>query len=91
MEDLGVVAIRNKDFFDFDVPGPDGGKRPFAHGYQTLPDGTLTPRYQHLGAIVARDGTVYVLALNPYTLLRIAPDAQGAPSESPRPATGRDS
>jgi hypothetical protein len=72
MEDLGVMAVQNKDFFDF-KPGPDGKAPPFSHGYATLPDGTLTPQYQSLGAITARDGTSYTLFLYPYTLLRIPP------------------
>jgi hypothetical protein len=77
-EDLGVFKVENPDFFDFEATGPDGKKKPFTHGYQTLPDGVLTPQYQHLGAIMARDGTVYVLILAPYTLLRVAPEHTGA-------------
>jgi hypothetical protein len=77
-EDLGVLKVENKDFFDFEAPGPDGKKKPFSHGYQTLPDGVLTPQYQHLGAIMARDGTMYILILYPYTLLRVRPEHTGA-------------
>jgi hypothetical protein len=76
-EDLGVLKVENPNFFDWS-PGPEGKKKPFTHGYQTLPDGTLTPQYQHLGAIMARDGTMYVLILCPYTLLRISPEQTGA-------------
>ena len=72
IEDLGVLGVQNKDFFDF-KPGADGKAPPFSHGYATLPDGTLTPQYQHLGAITARDGTSYILFLYPYTLLRVPP------------------
>jgi len=69
-EDLGVLAVRNPDFFDF---GPDesGRRPPFSHGFHTLPDGTLTPLYHHLALTVARDGTCYVTILYPFTLLRI--------------------
>jgi outer membrane protein assembly factor BamB len=77
-EDLGVLKVENPDFFDFDATGPDGKKKPFTYGYQKLPDGALTPQYQHLGAIVARDGTAYVLILYPYTLLRVKPEVTKA-------------
>jgi hypothetical protein len=73
VEDLGVIAVKNPDFFNF-KPGADGKTPPFSHGYSTLPDGMLTPQYQPLGSIVAHDGTVYVLILYPYTLIRISPD-----------------
>lgn len=72
VEDLGVLAVKNPDFFNF-AAGADGKAPPFSHGYSTLPDGTLTPKYQPLGSIVARDGTTYVLILYPYTLLRVPP------------------
>jgi len=69
-EDLGVIAVQNPDYFDFG-PGPDGRPKPWAHGFQTLPDGTLTPLHAHMAMIVARDGTIYVTVLSPFTLLRI--------------------
>ena len=70
MDDLGVLTVRNPDFFNF---GPDanGKTPPFSHGYVKLPDGILTPQYQPLGSITARDGSVYVLILYPYTLIRV--------------------
>jgi hypothetical protein len=73
MEDLGVFAIRNPDFFDFTGPqakNPDGSARP-RHGYHTLPDGTLTPLHVILAMIVTRDGTLYATVLAPFTLLKI--------------------
>ncbi len=69
MEDLGVLAVRNPNFFQF--VRPDGSKAPFSHGYHTLPDKTLTPLYHHLAMIVARDGTIYVTILYPFTLLKV--------------------
>ncbi len=75
MADLGVIAIKNPDFFDFTGPhakNPDGSLRP-RHGYHTLPDGTLTPLHVILGTVVTRDGTVYATVLAPFTLLRIDP------------------
>lgn len=73
MEDLGVIAIKNPDFFNF-AGGPyknaDGSPRP-SHGYHTLPDGTLTPLHVILGMIVAKDGTLYATVLAPFTLIKI--------------------
>jgi hypothetical protein len=74
MLDLGIIVIRNKDFFDFgEVIGPDGKKTrpPWSHGYVTLPDGNLAPQYHPQAAITARDGSVYLLHLYPYTLARV--------------------
>ncbi|MBW3540001.1 MAG: hypothetical protein KY476_07020 [Planctomycetes bacterium] len=68
--DLGVLAVENPDFFDFG-PGPDGKPKPWTHGFHRLPDGTLTPLHHHMALIAARDGTVYVTILYPFTLLRI--------------------
>lgn len=73
IEDLGVIAVKNPDFFDFKGPqakNPDGSLRP-RHGFHTLPDGTLTPLHVVLAAIVARDGTIYATTIYPFTLLRV--------------------
>ena len=76
MKDLGVLAVKNPDFF-FKSPGTKLGhpatnsEHPPYYGYHTLPDGTLTPLYNHLAMIVARDGTIYVTIIYPFTLLRI--------------------
>ena len=72
LENLGVLAVKNPDFFKF-APGPDGKKPPHSHGYQTLPDDTLTPLHNHMALIAAHDGTLYATILYPYTLLRIEP------------------
>jgi len=85
MEDLGVLAVRNPDYFDFG-PGPDGKRKPWSHGFGKLPDGTLVPQVVHMGLTVGRDGTVYVLCLYPFTLLKI--DAFRLPPGAPRPAQG---
>lgn len=67
--DLGPVAIRNPDY----TPLTDAaGKTLFCHeGIITLPDGTVTTKYVVQGVCQARDGAVYVLALRPYTVLKI--------------------
>ena len=73
MTDLGVIAVKNPDFFDFKGPqakNPDGSLRP-RHGFHTLPDGTLTPLHVVMATVVARDGTVYATTIYPFTLLRI--------------------
>ena len=70
MEDLGVLAVRNPNFFNFGYLA-DGKVKPWSHGYHELPDGTLTPLHHHMAMIVARDGTVYVTILYPFTLLRV--------------------
>ena len=65
IEDLGVLAVRNPDYYDF------AAKRKWSHGFHRLPDGTLTPLHAHMALIIARDGTAYVTILYPFTLLRI--------------------
>jgi hypothetical protein len=74
MADLGVLAVKNPDFFDFKGPqakNADGSLRP-RHGFHTLPDGTLTPLHVIMATIVAHDGTVYATTIYPFTLLRLA-------------------
>lgn len=71
IEDLGVLAVKNPDFYDF------AAKKHHSHGYHTFPDGTLAPLHAHMGLIVAHDNTLYVTILYPYTLLRI--DAYKSP------------
>ncbi len=70
IEDLGVLAVKNPDFFKFG-PGADGKKPPWSHGFHKLPDGTLTPLYNHMALIAGADGTLYVTIIYPFTLLRI--------------------
>ncbi len=38
-----------------------------------MPDGAVTTKHVILGVCQARDGAVYVLALRPYTVLKIEP------------------
>lgn len=70
MEDLGVLAVKNPDFFDFG-PDQEGNRPPQSHGYHRLPDGTLTPLHCHMAMVVGHDNTVYVTIIYPFTLLRI--------------------
>jgi sugar lactone lactonase YvrE len=69
--DLGPVAIRNPDYTEF--TDTEGKPLPFHAGLVKLPDGTTTTRHVILGVCQARDGQVYVLALQPYTVLQIQP------------------
>jgi hypothetical protein len=73
LTDLGILSVKNPDFFDFKGPqarNSDGSLRP-RHGFHTLPDGTLTPLHVIMAMIVARDGTIYATTIYPFTLLRI--------------------
>ncbi len=69
--DHGVLAVRNKDWFEFRTP--EGKPKPWSHGFHTLPDGTITPLHVHMALSMARDGTLYATIIYPFTLLRIAP------------------
>lgn len=73
MDDLGVFAVKNPDFFNFAAgrtKNPDGSERPI-HGYHTLPDGTLTPLHVIMAMIVAHDGTIYATTIYPFTLMKV--------------------
>lgn len=73
MEDLGVLTVKNPEFFDFkgvQMKNPDGTLRP-RHGYHTLPDGTMTPLHVIMSMIVTRHGSVYATTIYPFTLLRL--------------------
>ena len=65
MTNHGVLAVENPDFFDFSQ------KKPWTHGYHTLPDNTLTPLHAHMALLAAKDGTLYATILYPFTLLKI--------------------
>jgi sugar lactone lactonase YvrE len=67
--DLGPVALRNPDYTD--LTGKDGKPLPFHAGVRKLADGTTVTQYVILGIAQTQDGTVYALALQPYTLLQI--------------------
>jgi hypothetical protein len=75
METLGVLAVKNQDFFDWEwaKTAKDGKQMPWTHGYHHLPDGVLTPMHAHMATVVAHDGTIYITILYPYTLLKIDP------------------
>jgi hypothetical protein len=65
----GPVAIRNPDFTTF--TDKEGKPLPHHHGFRKLKDGTFTTKYVILGVTQGHDGSVYSLALSPYTLLKV--------------------
>ena len=77
-EDLGVLAVKNPDFFDFNPA--NGKKPPWSHGYHTLPDGTMTPLHNHMALVATRDNTLYATIIYPFTLLKIDAYRQEPPA-----------
>ena len=72
--DHGPIAIRNPNYTEFQEK--DGKDLPWHHGVYKYDDGTLLPRYVVMGICAARDGTVYVTTLAPFTLHAIRLDEQ---------------
>lgn len=64
--DHGPIAISNPNYTTF----TDAAGKPLAwhHGVQRDEKGNLLPRYSIMGICAARDGTVYVTTLAPFTL-----------------------
>jgi hypothetical protein len=79
--DHGVVAVQNPDFTEF--VGKDGKPLPFHGGFYKTPEGKTTTRYVILGICEARDGAVYIMALHPYTVLQVRPEALQAGAKTP--------
>lgn len=69
--DHGPVSISNPDYTQF--TDKDGKALPFHSGTIKLDDGTVTTKHVILGVCEAQDGNVYILALLPYSLLKITP------------------
>jgi len=67
--DLGAVSIANPDFTE--LTGPDGKPLPFHAGFIKRKDGRFVNRYVILGVCEARDGNVYILAMHPYSVLKV--------------------
>ena len=65
--DHGSVKIANPEFTTF--TDEQGKAKPWHHTIRKEKDGTLTP-WQPLGIAAAADGTVYVLSIAPFTLIR---------------------
>lgn len=71
--DLGQVAIENPDFTQF--TDDKGQPLPYHAGFYKTAEGITTTRYVIMGVCEARDGHVYVLAMHPYSVLQIRPQA----------------
>lgn len=67
--DHGPIAVKNPDYTTF--TGADGKPLPWHHGFYKYKDGTLLPRYTIMGICAAKDGTVYLTTLAPFTLHEI--------------------
>jgi hypothetical protein len=67
IDDLGVLAVRNPDYYDFAAKGHH------SHGFHRLPDGALTPLHAHMALVAASDGSIYATIIYPFTLLRVEP------------------
>lgn len=71
--DHGPVAIKNRDYTPFTDAA--GKPLPFHGGTFETPDGIFTSRHVTLGVCQSKAGSVYVLMLQPYTVLEIPPEA----------------
>ena len=80
VEDLGVIAIDNPDYFPLSRLH-DKNPPPHCNGFHRLPDGTWTPLHHHMALTSGLDGTLYATFLGPFTLLRI--DGYKLPTKSP--------
>ncbi|MBY0525869.1 MAG: SMP-30/gluconolactonase/LRE family protein [Gemmataceae bacterium] len=69
--DLGPVGIANPNFTKF--TDDQGKPLPWHHTIRKSKDGTLTP-WQPLGIAAGKDGSVSILTIAPFTLLRFTAD-----------------
>jgi hypothetical protein len=67
--DHGPVSVSNPDFTEF--VGKDGKPLPFHGGFMKVGDVTTT-KYVILGVCEGRSGDVYIMALHPYSVLKVA-------------------
>jgi hypothetical protein len=70
--DHGRVAIRNPDYTKFTDAA--GKPLPYHGGIVKRPDGVTTSRWVILGVCEGKDGSVYALMLQPYTVLQVGPE-----------------
>jgi len=67
--DHGPVGIANPDYTKF--MDKDGKTLPWHHTVRKAKDGTLTP-WQPMGVCAATDGSVYIMTIAPFTVLKFA-------------------
>jgi len=65
--DCGSIGVANPDFTTFTDSA--GKSKPWHHTMPQAPDGTRAP-WQPMGVCAAHDGSVYVLTIAPFTLIR---------------------
>jgi hypothetical protein len=70
--DHGPISIRNPDYTEF--TDKTAKLLPSHGGLFKTPAGVTTTRHVLLGICQAHDSAVYVLALQPYTVLRVGPE-----------------
>jgi len=72
-KDHGIVVISNPDYTEFTDAE---GKPLWKHGgVYTTENGVMTSRYATMGTCETKDGSIYILMLQPYTVLQIKPEA----------------
>ncbi|HEV3085094.1 MAG TPA: hypothetical protein VGY66_35365 [Gemmataceae bacterium] len=69
--DHGKLGIANPDYTTF--TDEKGKPRPWHHTVRKAKDGTLAP-WQPMGVCAAQDGSVYVMTIAPFTLLKFSPE-----------------
>jgi hypothetical protein len=69
--DHGPIGIANPNFTP--LTGTDGKPLPLHHTIRKEKDGTLTP-WVPMGVCAAADGSVYVLTIAPFTLVKFSAD-----------------
>jgi sugar lactone lactonase YvrE len=93
--DLGVVKIQNPGYTS--LTDKAGKPLPYHGGTFKTPDGVTTSRHVTLGICQSKTGHVYVLMLQPYTVLEIRADAlvaatvQGEKQFAAQPLTEKNS
>jgi hypothetical protein len=66
-----VLYVENPGYTQFKDEA--GNEKWYHHGFWTTPGGKLTPLHHHMAVKAARDGSIYVTIICPFTLLRVAP------------------
>lgn len=68
--DHGVLGIANPNFTTF--VDSAGKPKPWHHTIRKTKDGTMSP-WVPMGVCAGADGSVYVMTIAPFTLLKFAP------------------
>jgi hypothetical protein len=68
-KDHGELFVTNPDYTTF--KDSNGKPHRWHHGMKKLPSGRMVPLY-HMGVCQARDGSVYITVIYPFTLLKVS-------------------